>query len=185
MTISREKRSQLGSVSAVISFLLTGAFILQTFDIQPILSTSFTLMFGDDAKPAYFNIALGAIGAYAVIYQILYSFFLSPLECLTKNELTINTNVDIRSFDKTDIFNLIFIFLIYDYLLTNLGNTDPNALMGGFLIIMTSFVFRLIPRMVAQRVEYDCFWTIKVIAISIPVSVIVYIPTIAMIHTWG
>lgn len=179
MTSSR-RRTELNSASTVISVLLTGAFILQEFGVSPILDTSFEIIIGS-APPSWFSLALGATGTYAIFYQIVYVIGISPIECTREIDWEYDYNIDPKTLEKADFLNMYLVFLLYNYLLIRNGFVEPEAFFGGFLVIATSIIFDIVPRIVAKFIPKSCFWAVKIVIVSIPVSVILFIPTMLVI----
>jgi hypothetical protein len=55
------------------------------------------------------------------------------------------------------------------------------AFIGGFAIIVSSLVFQVVPRLIGRWFERDCFWTLKILIVSIPISLSVFIPSMWLV----
>jgi len=174
-------RAQVGAVTGVVSILLTGAFILEPlFGIPPLLDVGFRLFTGID-PPAYYGFAIGATGGYLVIYQFIDVIFIDPVSCSTDTDLEINPNFGVQEVTVTDFVNVFLIATTYNWILVTNDFLRPEPVWVGFLIIIVSFSFKIVPRAVSNLVSRDCFWTLKVVALSLPVCVLTFVPVMSLI----
>ena len=174
------RRQELSAASSVLSVLMTGAFILQDFGFEPILDHVFRTVAGT-SSPLFYSLAIASVGAYAVLYNILYILVGSPLQCRTDFELPVEESVTFDRIEAIDFVNLWLMSLVYIYLLIDRTTPTTSLVIGGLFVILTSQVFNIIPRIVANKTDRTCFWGIKIVAISIPISVLLYLPTILVI----
>lgn len=174
-----KETTQVNAVSTVVSILLTGALVFQTLGIPPLLDVTFFFVL-EERRPIWFSIALGAIGSYAVFYQILFVLFLSPMQCYTGLGFSYN-RVDLRTLKFSDFINIVIVYLFYLLLLhiQNIPITN-SAILGGVLTIFASLSISIIPRVVSKSV-HGCWWTVKAVAVSIPATILVYIPILLLI----
>lgn len=180
-----DKDTELEATTTVVTVLLTGAFILPAIGIEPLLQTSFELFFNRE-PPSYFKYALGAVGSYTIAYLVLYVTFIRPVDCVTETNLQYSGATGIVQFEEyridpqdikiSDFVNVFLIFLIYEWIIWNNGLSSDAAFIGGFTIIVSWLIFQLITRSVGSWIRYDCWWTLKVILVAVPISVSLFIP---------
>ena len=177
------KSEEIDMVGSVVSILLTGAFILNDLGISPILDSSFEVVIGQ-SPPEYYGIAIGAVGAYVVVYQLIFVFLISPFECRTDiDEIPLDDDVSVDNIQKTDFLNIFMIFLVYEYLLIRNGLLTNEAVFAGFAIIISSMFLQITPRYVVDYIEYEsCFRKIKLTAISVPITVLVFVPSMILVE---
>jgi hypothetical protein len=180
--MGKDKRAELGAVTAVMTVILTGAFILQNFGIPPLLDVAFEIVTGGP-PPVYFGLATGAIGTFAVLYQIAFVLLISPIDCYTPNtDFNFRDQIDFSTVEISDFVNLFLVFILYEYLAFQNGITDPDSMIIGFVIIVVSSIgFRVVPRSISKYVHYDCWWTIKLLLVSTPIALLLYMPVMLLV----
>lgn len=172
-----DTRKEISTASTVLSILFTGAFILPILHITPLLDATFSAIMGR-APPEYFSLAIGAIGAYTVMYHLLYTLIILPIDCKTSLNIDNKHSVELKNIKLRDFINLVLIFLVYDYLLVSRGYSAPEPFFVGFMIIVTGIVFDILPRMIGRNVKRDCMWTLRIVIFSIPIMLAVWLPAI-------
>lgn len=181
--IPQNRRNDLQVASAVISFLLTGAFVLQALGIPPILEIAYTELFATDGTPVFVGLALGAAGVFTVIYQLLYASVIAPMKCMFGVNLPASATVDLGRVDRSDFVVLMVIMAVYGWMVV-VRDIQPsaNVMLGGFLLIITAMLFRVIPRVVAGHIDPDsCFYALRIILIGIIASTVLFIPTLYVV----
>lgn len=178
-----DRVQELAAAGTVVSVLMTGAFILQQFGIPPILQTSYIFFVGE-MPPIYFELAMGAAGVFAVTYQLLYATMISPLACQYGVDAG-PTLLDLDKIEITDWLAIPLMYAMYLYILWTAGITNDGAFVGGAFVIATSLVFRIVPRVVAMEMKPDCLFSVKVVLISIPATILLFLPTIFVISALG
>lgn len=180
--MGKDKRAELSAVTAVMTVILTGAFILQNFGVPPLLDVAFEIVTGGP-PPVYFGLATGAIGTFAVLYQIAFVLLISPIDCHTPDtELNFRDTIDFNTVEISDFVNLFAVFIIYEYLAIRNGLTSPDTFIVGLVIIVVSSIgFRVVPRSISKYIRYDCWWTIKLLMVSIPIALLMYMPVMLLV----
>lgn len=181
MSIEWEKdySEQINAVATTVSLFLTGTFILSEFGIPPILYTGYRILSGGTFIPGYFTLALGISGTYSIIYNLAGVLFIQPIECIGQRDFIPQPKVG--SLASADIGGAVVLFVVYLIVADLRGIIwSSEVIIGGGVIMLLTPVYNIIPRAVAERVDYDCFFGIKVLLISLPLSVIVFSPVIIL-----
>lgn len=175
------RRKEIGAATTVTSFVLTGAFILQGLNIPPLLTLLLQLIMGSTKYPSYFGLALGATGAFSVVYYALYVTVLFPLRVYAGFG-KIEDRVRLNHIDPSDFIITFFIVLVYVLALyIKHVRVDMISIIGGFVVILTSIIFRAIPKWVSQYMKNDAFFPLKVTVFSIALSFVLFIPSLYIV----
>lgn len=175
----KDYSQQVNAVATTVSLFLTGTFILSELGVPPILYTGYRFLSGGYNIPVYFTLALGISGTYSIIYNLASVLLIQPIECISQKDYI--PQPKIGSLASADIGGAVVLFSVY-LLVTDLRGIQwsSEVLIGGGLIMLLTPIYNIIPRSVAKRVDYDCFFGLKVLLISLPLSVIVFSPIIIL-----
>lgn len=182
-TIPKDRRHELSAASTTISVFLTGAFVLRQFGVNPLLDTAFVALFGVQT-PLYFDLALGASGVFSIFFTLIFVWLFQPLECVfgidPPEDLSFNIIDDIGVGDFVAFLGMYAMF-VWVLIANGLGTNQIAYITGAPIMFTSSIVFRVVPRAVAMRLEYDCLWPLKIVLVGIPVAILTFVPTMAMI----
>lgn len=178
-----DAKAQYSAATGVIGLVLGGAFILSSVDIQPLLQTTYYYIAGHSV-PQFFALALGISTAFNVAYQLAYVVFIEPIGCLFDVNPPSSASVDLDSIKAGDFIVLIAIYFMYEYSVSvTPGITaTPQVLIGGFITIIATLIFNIVPRYVYNHLEPNCFLGLEIVAIGTPLSLLAYIPAIFVIE---
>lgn len=179
-------RHDLNAATAVVSFLMTGAFVLQALGIPPLLTQGYTWFFGE-SPPVYFGLAIGASGVFAVVYQIIYVLLLSPAKCVTDFDFGETPEFTPRKLEPGDFIALFFTFVTYQWVAYDRGlPIGGDVYIGGLLVIVFATMFSIVPRMIAKRVpKGGCFYALRVVFFTLPVTFVLFLPALFLINIFS
>lgn len=171
---------QLSTAVAVTSVLLTGAFIFNLLNVPSILNVAFLTTTGS-APPDWYSLALNSVGSYALLFNLFYVTLFHPIECLGGIQLPAQRRIEIRRISARDFISLWLVSLVYIYIIVTRGVDSTVAIYGGLIVILSSQILSVVPRWVGERLDRNCFWALKIVVISIPISVALFIPTVLFV----
>lgn len=179
--IERVQQRDIQYASSVVSLIMTGAFVLDVFNVTPVIPFTFDLLFSQQA-PTYFNLALGAAGVFGVVYSFLYTVFFAPLKCMLDINIAPQSTVTLASIEASDFVTLILMFATYQWVIISSGYPTNGAVyLGGFFVIITSLLFQILPRITSKYVRPTCFYALKIVVVTVPLSALLFIPTMYIV----
>lgn len=183
-SVPQSRRDDLRAAAALTSFLLTGAFVLQSLGIPPLLDVVYNLVFSD-STPVFVSIALGASGIFHVAYQLLFATVLAPLECTFGVDVPVKGEVELSRIEVSDFLVLILTFAVYEWALVVRGvEMTAGSMVGGMLFIVATLVFRVVPRWVARQMNSEeCFFALKTTLLSVILTTVALIPVMFVVST--
>lgn len=181
MGVDVRVKQQVSAAGSLISLVLGGGLLLQAIGVQSLLGILYHFITGHQA-PRYFGLALGTTGAFLTLYHIAYVVLIVPAAYETQQQppparLTLH--------HLTPIDFLVLAGLVGTYIAivmeTGTGIT-AETMLGGAVVLVTSLLFRILPRTLVPYLGDDGFVGLRVVAIAIPVIVVSFLPAIYVVH---
>lgn len=176
--LTRQRRS----ASAVVAVILTGAFVLETLGLPPLMFEVYDFIF-EDTMPQYFVLGMEAAGAFSLLVSVMYVIFVSPISCLGFYDGPSDIDFTPSKLDGSDFISLIMVYGMFLWLIYSTGVDEANMYIGGLVVIIfTTIAFKVIPRQISNYITPSCFYGIKIIIVSLPISVIALVPALMYTH---
>lgn len=182
MQESAVHRHDVSAATAVVSVLLTGAFVLQALGIPPLVPLVYTWLLSHH-PPQYVDIALNAAGSTLVLYHIAYIILLEPAARLTGHRPAPNgARLDVHHFTRSDLLIPAVMVAVYAVLIANAGlHPSKLTLLGGLSIILASLVARIIPRIVASWLPDTPLYALEIVVIGTPLALLALLPALLVV----
>lgn len=174
-------KQQVSAAASLVSLVLGGGLLLQAIGVQSLLGILYHLITGR-LPPRYFGLALGTTGAFLTLYHIAYVVVIVPAAYETHHQPP-SSRLTLRRLTPIDFLVLAGMVGVYIAIVMETGTpVSVESMLGGTILLLTSLLFRLLPRLLVPYLGDDGFVGLRVVGVAIPVIAVSFLPAIYLVH---